>query len=954
MKKKSLLLSFSTLLVLGAVLIFTISSSFDTQKKYSPRKTQKNEIKGAIEYWNCLRNNQITGTIDIQDILRARKEIAQLMQTKAIGLEWYELGPNNVGGRTRAILVDKNNSMLLYAGAVSGGLWKSATGGTSWVNISSFPDVNVCCIAQSPITGYLYVGTGESYANVGDAMGTPGFMGSGLYESTDAGATWHIFNNATPTANTLTSEWAFVNRIAVQPVSGRIYVATNKGLRYWDGSAWINPAYLSNNTTPNVSNCSMVTIASDGAVMASLGNKGFFSQTGNDHDFTDRSPATGLGRTEYAFAPSNSNYLYALAASGAGGFKAVYRSTDKGTTWTVIGPGGSEAFNVFGTNNQGSYDNVIAVYPNNPDRVIVGGVDLWRWQLGGNFVQITNGYNVHSDQHAIVFDPQNSSIVYFGSDGGISKSGDGGNTFLTINRNYNVTQFYGVAFNSDGSVMCGTQDNSNPYVRRQGINDTSRAGNVLFGGDGGWAAFSDINPDAGFGTSQYGNIWRSDNINSSNVIYQAAADCLFMSKKVMTGASVLPGESGFGLFVTPIVLWECFNDTYSPDSINYIADADYNAGETVIAKSSNNQYPFYYQLPVSMLEGDTIRVKDIISSRYFVYANKGIWMTRGALNLGKMPYWNKISNIQGFNITMTISKDGNYMFVGTDAGQLYRLSNLRAAIDDKSADIGNPYCVIEQKLIHSFSSRDITSIAIDPNDPSRVVVTLGNYGNNDYVYFSSDALDENPTFTSKQGVTVGKKLPAMPVYSALIEASNPNLVILGTEYGLYATDDITKTAANIEWSEENTNQLVPSANISKVPVLQIRQQIYTNLEHPGVTNYGVIYIGTHGRGFFQCKKYYSGVQENKNTTPTAKPTLNIYPNPVIDKLNVNYSLSSAGNVLINIYDITGKVVKTINLNSRPVGLFNSILDCSSLDRGTYILQLISGTDKASAKFVVTK
>jgi hypothetical protein len=954
MKKKSLLLSFSTLLVLGAVLVFAMNSGFDNQKKYTPRKTDKNEIKGAIEYWSLLRNNQTTGTIDIQDVLKARKEIAQLMQRKAVGLEWYELGPNNVGGRTRAILVDKDNSMLLYAGAVSGGLWKSATGGTSWVNISSFPDVNVCCIAQSPITGYLYVGTGESYANVGDVMGTPGFMGSGLYESTDAGATWHIFNNATPTANTLNSEWAFVNRIAVQPVTGRIYVATNKGLRFWDGSAWINPVYLSNNTTPNLGNCSMVTIATDGTVLASVGNKGYISNTGNDHDFTDKSPATGLGRTEYAFAPSNPNYLYALAATGAGGFKAVYRSTDKGATWTIIGPGGSEAFNVFGTNNQGSYDNVIAVYPNNPDRVIVGGIDLWRWQLGGNFVQITNGFNVHSDQHAIVFDPQNPNIVYFGSDGGVSKSGDGANTFLTINKNYNVTQFYGVAFNTTGSVMCGTQDNSNPYVRRQGINDTSRYSNVLFGGDGGWAAFSVINPSAGFGSSQYGNIWRSDDINKPIPIYQAASDCLFMAKKVMEGAGVLPGQSGFGLFVTPLILWECFNDIYSPDSVNFIAGANYDAGETIVAKSSNNAYPFYYQLPVALNQGDTIKVKDIISSRYFVYANKGIWMTRGALNLGKMPHWNKISNILGYNITMTISKDGNYMFVGTDAGQLYRLSNLRAAIDDLSAEITSPYCVVEQKLIETFSGRDITSIAIDPNDPSRVVVTLGNYGNTNYVYFSDNALDLDPTFVSKQGVTVGKKLPAMPVYSALIEVSNPNMVILGTEYGLFATSDITKSSATIEWSEENTNQMNPASNISKVPVLQVRQQVYTYIEHPGVTNYGVIYIGTHGRGFFQCKKYYSSVDEGKEATPIAKPTLNIYPNPVIDKLNINYSLSDAGNVLINIYDISGKVVKTINLNSRPVGLFNALIDCSSFDRGTYILQLISGTDKASAKFVVTK
>jgi hypothetical protein len=45
---------------------------------------------------------------------------------------WEELGPGNIGGRTRALLIDPANGNIMYAGGVAGGIWKTIDGGQNW------------------------------------------------------------------------------------------------------------------------------------------------------------------------------------------------------------------------------------------------------------------------------------------------------------------------------------------------------------------------------------------------------------------------------------------------------------------------------------------------------------------------------------------------------------------------------------------------------------------------------------------------------------------------------------------------------------------------------------------------------------------------------------------------------------------------------------------------------
>jgi hypothetical protein len=130
--------------------------------------------------------------------------------------------------------------------------------------------------------------------------------------------------------------------------------------------------------------------------------------------------------------------------------------------------------------------------------------------------------------------------------------------------------------------------------------------------------------------------------------------------------------------------------------------------------------------------------------------------------LEKRPEWYQIANrnhgLTGIPHSMAVSADGNHAFVGMRDGKVYRISNLALAYNANLADVNNPQCIVATRLIqptlpnsNTPISQVVTSIAIDPTNPNRVLVTLGNYGNDHYVFVTTNALDANPVWVSKQG-----------------------------------------------------------------------------------------------------------------------------------------------------------------------------------------------------------
>jgi hypothetical protein len=182
----------------------------------------------------------------------------------------------------------------------------------------------------------------------------------------------------------------------------------------------------------------------------------------------------------------------------------------------------------------------------------------------------------------------------------------------------------------------------------------------------------------------------------------------------------------------------------------------------------------------------------------------------------------------------------------------------------------------------------------------------------------------------------------MPVYTSVIPVFHSGQVIVGTEYGVYSCTNIA--AANPVWTDENTG-------LAHVPVYMLRQQQYN---YPWVTNYGTIYAATHGRGVFECTKYTSindPDQPGTSTLTTTPLNISMYPNPVTLNATLSFSLPVSGDAKIKVYDVNGKLVKNVDISYLSKGLHTYNLDCSLVKTGTYIIQIVSGTETATTKFI---
>lgn len=145
--------------------------------------------------------NPRTGETNKQNVFKIQEELTSNRFAKKVpgdvDNEWVERGPNNVGGRTRAILFDPNDntSETVFAGGVSGGLWKNtniSNADSQWVRVGISENLAVSCITVDPNNSQIfYLGTGESYVN-GDVNG------NGVWKSTDGGNSWlHVFGGVT-------------------------------------------------------------------------------------------------------------------------------------------------------------------------------------------------------------------------------------------------------------------------------------------------------------------------------------------------------------------------------------------------------------------------------------------------------------------------------------------------------------------------------------------------------------------------------------------------------------------------------------------------------------------------------------------------------------------------------------------------------------------------------------
>jgi hypothetical protein len=997
-------------LAIGGTLINTTSE--ENQALYTPRNINNGGVTGQAgyaEYLNMLKADPVTGKVDYQLVNQARNEvIARRKQNNkaALGLNWTQMGPDNVGGRTRAVMVDRFNSNVVYAGGISGGLFVSTDGSQSWnpaIGQEGILGENlaVSCITQTD-NGRVFFGTGSDFESATGNQyngedSPPGFLGNGVYEYVPAsGNILPVLTNTTAPNNDTSSLFSAVNAIASS--GNRLYLGTRDGMVWADDggsgypttfAGWINP--IDSSGIPEQRTCQDIDIASDGSMLVCFKDKVYNSNSDAVGSF---SGTNILGdRISGASAPNNSNVFYLLRAKKDSilltgpadtiihyNLAGISITQNKGGLWETIVPPGSSSIDPFletpSSAGQGFYDQAIAVDPSDWGHILVGGVHLYEWRyatgsnpIGGSWLlaaTLSNGFGpfgVHADKHSISWPSSNE--IYLGTDGGVYRSVDGGTSWQDRNLGFNVTQFVDIAISANGWMVGGSQDNGTQFFSFGLFGEPTPLGTTqISGGDGMDCAFSNFGPGIVYTTSQNGALTRSSG-GFGTTFYDGEISDLG------------PGIGGSEPFHTVIKNWEKSYDPNSIDSVLIIFDTvtsvllspgnavfaggTINAGDTIWYTSASGSSLMYINPTIIILNTplDTLKLIDPIQNRFAFRTSGGIFFTREAGSLSTIDVeWHKISPVSNVE-SMEFSPDGSSLFLGTTNGDVWRVSGFSSSTDSLLVDIRNTYTGLDpdsillttSTLIGTGLGGVVTGLATDPNDGENMIATVGGYTIGDHVYRCINALtavSAPGTFVAIPG-TGGTSLPKMPVYDAAIEYNDNDKVIIGTEWGVWTSDNAFSAAPTaVQWTDESGN------GMTHVPVFTVEQQ---TLRSNQSANSGFVYLGTHGRGFYSSADLFTAVNEYDDIASNDNSfvsNLNVYPNPLNNIGMLSFNLKVNADATVNIYNLTGSIVKTIKLGMLTEGQHKEQFDASSLSVGSYIISLESGSERSVAKFIVTR
>jgi len=689
-------------------------------------------------------------------------------------------GPANVGGRTRAIAYDVRyngtSNQVILAGGISGGMFRSADGGLTWTRVSSLNNIHsVTCVAQDPRPGFQdtwYYGTGEGIGN--SASGSDAFyFGFGIYKSTDNGLTWNQLSSTTNGSITaFDNRYDLVTRLAVDPTNGDVYAAAFNTINRSSngGTSWTGELGAFGGNTAGVTD---VLVTSTGIVYAAIpGNGGAaaehqgiwkkqngtwtrIAQGGSPSWFNS---GNSLGRIVLAAAPSNENLVYALYHNGiSSNCTTPAKEAELGLydnasqTWTDLSanlpdePGCSVGNDPFAV--QGGYDLALAVKPDNPSVVLLGGVNAFRSTDGftstANTVRIA-GYNStssyaftqerHPDIHCFAFAPNNPNTFLMGTDGGISEADISANpvSFTQRNTNFTTLQYYFADIDpTTGSqrYVGGAQDNG--LVYRNANNNNHQ---VVISGDG-----CSVGIASGNGThylsTQLGTIYRRAPNLSPGFI----------------NATLTPGNlSASRLFVTLFHL--------DPDNTTTLYYADHNK---LYRNGRADTVTLNAQAPDRMQE-----------------------VTGVATTLGNVGLRSFATNRGNYDAATSA------LFFGTNDGRIFRLN------DPRNCPVATAPLQINAGA--GMPSGTVSSIAVNPRNADTVLAVYSNY-NVTSIWFCGNALTANPTWTAIEG---NLQLPSVRSAQIIVSSGQVEYYV-GTSTGLYST--IALNGNSTTWLKEGAD-----------------------------------------------------------------------------------------------------------------------------------------------------
>ena len=1008
------LLLFATALFVAVFFFLLVRSPEKTGSFLVPESegAEDDPYAGFRQEFQMLRDPAINGIP--RNMFRREQEFAKNLPKRneflfslgkrfknAAALTWTERGPNNIGGRTRALSIDVRTStspnITIIGGGVSGGMWRSTDDGTSWTIATTLPQLHsATCVAQDVRAGRedtWYAGTGELAGNSASG-GMAFFAGDGIFKSSDNGVTWALLpstSNGTPAWD---GDFDIIWNLAIDPSNAaqdEVYAAVYGGIkRSTDGgSTWTG--VLGDFTHGN---CTDVAVTSSGVVYAAIssnssGNGGLWRSPDGVSWTNISSGVTGFpttfGRVVIGVAPSNENVVYVLIngantdpkINGHQFWKYRYYSHDgSGTYGTWENRGGNLPNESGGTDpfyTQGGYDMLVRVSPGDTNFVIIGGTNLYRTTDGFgtnlNFKRV-GGYTIanhHCDLHAGVFRPGSSAVFYTGEDGGIHRTSDVTATTVSwssLNGGYNVTQFYSISLDpQSGSniLMGGTQDNGTLYTTSAGLGNWVAKG----GGDGTIVEVAPLADDRLYVAYQYGG-----------VISVKRDGSLVQTFTPPSGSSGMLNQ----LFVNPLVL------------------------------DPNNSSLLYY----------AAGSKD---------STTGIWRNDAVKSTTPLSSWTYLASTELLGIDqvsaigISTASSSNVLYYGTAYGQVFRVDGANSGSNPPVTNItaGLPAAGLP-------SSGYVSCIAVDPTNSANVLLTFSNY-NFKSIWYTTNS---GSTWSDQEGNLAGSSGPSVRA-ATIFYVGGYLHVFLATSVGVYYTMNLN--GGSTVWTQEATSSIGnvvsafldyrPSDNTLAVathgrgaftaqvstPLPVELVSLWGEAGTDGVSlswrtvtetnNFGFeiqrrcTAIGTTpcsedwkkigfvegsgnssspreysfedgllppGRYAYRVKQIntdgtfsYSGtVEVELGLAPNRFTLSQNYPNPFNPTTAISYQLPAVSYVTLKVYDLLGREVATLVNEVKQAGSYSANWDASRLSSGVYFYQLEAGQFRETKRMILMK
>ena len=697
------------------------------------------------------------------------------------GLKLRSIGPAFTSGRVIGFAVDPNNPARYFVAAASGGVWKTINNGTTWTPVfdreGSYSIGAIALDPKNPLT--VWVGTGENNSQRSVSYG------NGVYRSDDGGKTWK---------NVGLKNSEHIGRIAIDPKdSNTVYVAAQGPLWGPGGDRGLYKTADGGKTWKKILSISDNTGVTDVVI----------------------DPQTP--ETLYAASYQRRRHIWTLINGGPE--SALYKSTDAGATWNKLKAGlpttelgriglatspvdsnviyatveaADKKGGIFRSNDRGGswerrneYD-VTAMYyarivadPKNVDRIYVMNVFLMVSDDGGKTLRRLGEKSKHVDNHDIWIDPNNTDHYLVGCDGGVYESNDRG-TNWEFKRNLPITQFYDVTTDNSTpfyNVYGGAQDNfsfGGPSRTRSASGITNSDWFVTHSGDGFRSQVDPEDPNIIYAELQNGSLARFDKRTGERMGIQPA---------------VGPGEEPLRWnWDSPFII-----SPHSHMRLYFAADKLFRSDDR-----GDSWQVISGQLSRG-LDRDKLPVMGKVWSMDAVAKNASTAFFGNASALAESP-----------------RKEG-LIYVGTDDGLI-----------QVTEDAGKTW-----RRIETFPSvanmAYVSRIVASNHDENTVYAAFENHQNADFNPYLLKSTNAGHTWTS-----ISNNLPKNGSVWAIAEDHiNPNLLFVGTEFGLFFSID-----SGQKWIQLKGG----------LPTIQVRDLTIQKRENDLV-------VGTFGRGIYILDNY---------------------------------------------------------------------------------------------------